>query len=212
MDLLKKTTWLCVAAPVGVLALTLTACGSSGKKSHTSTSPKHKPHSRFSGTHKNGTRGASAAAKAVLKPGQSASRAFKEDTGVKPFYSITARRIDIGTAAEAKALVSDPADAKGKVPATGYVTYRHLSGAAVKEWPRVGDYADVYADGQRGAKVIGGDAPKGCVDPDAVKNWKDGQSYSLCNTFLIPADTKRLEIAWTEIGGKPFVWKFPSRH
>lgn len=208
--MLNKTTWLRISTPVAVLALALTACGSPGKKSHTSTSHKDKPHSRFS-AHKNGERGASAAAKSVLKPGQSASRAFKEDTGVKPYYSITARRVDVGTAADAKALVSDPEDAKGKVPATGYVTYRHMTGDVVKEWPRVGDYADVYADGQRGAKVIGGDAPKGCADSDDIKNWKDGQSYTLCNTFLIPADAKRLEIAWTEIGGKPFVWKFPAR-
>jgi len=209
--LLKKTTWLPIAAPVAVVALALTACSSPGKKSHTSTSPKHKSHSRLNGTHKNGERGASAAAKAVLKPGQSASRAFKEDTGVKPFYSITARRIDVGTAADAKALASDPGDTRGKVPATGYVTYRHMSGDVVKEWPRVGDYADVYADGRRGAKVIGGDAPKGCADSDAIKNWKDGQSYTLCTTFLIPADSKRLELAWAEIGDKPFVWKFPPR-
>ena len=208
--MLKKTTWLRITTPVAVLALALTACGSHGKKSHTSKPEKHKPHSRFS-THQNGHRGASVAARTVLKPGQSASRAFKEDTGVKPFYSITARRIDIGTAAEAKALVSDPADAKGKIPATGYVTYRHMTGDVVKEWPRVGDYADVYADGRRGTKVIGGDTPKGCADSDTIKNWKDGQSYTLCNTFLIPADAKRLEIAWTEIGGKPFVWRFPPR-
>ncbi|WP_055546681.1 hypothetical protein [Streptomyces sp. NBRC 110028] len=209
--MLNKTTWLRVATPVAVLALALTACGSDGEKSHTSTSHKDKAHSRFNGAHKNGARGASAAAKAVLKPGQSAWRAFKEDTGVKPYYSIIARRIDVGTAADAKTLVSDPKDAKGKVPATGYVTYRHLTGGVVKEWPRVGDYADVYADGRRGTKVIGGGTPKGCADSDTIKNWKNGQSYTFCTTFLIPADAKRLEISWTEIGGKPFVWKFPSR-
>ncbi|MFD8092816.1 hypothetical protein [Streptomyces malaysiensis] len=32
-----------------------------------------------------------------------------------------ARKVDIGTAAEAEALVSDPADAEGKVPAVAYV-------------------------------------------------------------------------------------------
>ena len=208
--MLNKTTWPRIAAPVAALALAVTACGSPGKKSHTSASHKNKPHSRVS-THKNGERGASGAAKAVLKPGQAAWRAFKEDTGVKPYYSITARKVDVGTAGDAKSLVSDPEDAKGKVPATGYVTYRHVTGGVVKEWPRVGDYADVYADGRRGAKVIGGDAPKGCADSDAIKDWKDGQSYTLCNTFLIPADSKRLEITWTEIGGKPFVWRFPAR-
>lgn len=208
--MLKKTTWLRVTAPVAVLALALTACGSHEKKSRAAKPDKHKPHSRLS-THKNGSRGASAAAKTVLKPGQSASRTFKENTGVTPLYSISARRIDVGTATDARALVSDPKDAKGKVPATEYVTYRHVTGDVVKEWPRVGDYADVYADGRRGTKVIGGDAPKGCADSDTIKNWKNGQSYTLCNTFLIPADTKRLEVAWTEIGDKPFVWRFPSR-
>ncbi|MER7877801.1 hypothetical protein ABTY63_30380 [Streptomyces solisilvae] len=37
-----------------------------------------------------------------------------------------ARKVDIGTAAEAEALVSDPADAEGKVPAVAYVL--NLSG------------------------------------------------------------------------------------
>lgn len=208
--MLNKTTWLRTATPVAVLALALTACGSHGNKNHTTNSHKEKPHSRLS-AHENGRVGASAAAKAVLKPGQSAWRAFKEDTGVKPYYSITARRIEVGSAADAKALSSDPEASRGKVPATGYVTYRHMTGGVVKEWPRVGDYADVYADGRRGTKVIGGDAPKGCSDSDAIKNWKDGQSYTLCTTFLIPADAKRLEITWTEIGDKPFVWKFPAR-
>jgi hypothetical protein len=206
-----KTTWPRITAPVAVLALALTACGSHEEKSQASKSPEDKSNSRFSGRQNNGALGASAVAKAVLKPGQAAWRAFKEDTGIKPAYSITAQRIDVGTAADAKALVSDPKDAGGKVPATGYVTYRHVTGDVVKEWPRVGDYADVYADGRRGTKVIGDEAPKGCADSDDIKNWKNGQSYTLCNTFLIPAHAKQLEITWTEIGGKPFVWKFPQR-
>ncbi|MYX59988.1 hypothetical protein GTZ89_31225 [Streptomyces sp. SID8382] len=41
--------------------------------------------------------------------------------GVEPTYRIVARKVDIGTAAEAEALVSDPADAEGKVPAVAYV-------------------------------------------------------------------------------------------
>nr|WP_236058088.1 hypothetical protein [Streptomyces sabulosicollis] len=144
-----------------------------------------------------------------LRPGQSGTRAFKEDTGVEPTYRIAAQKVDIGTAAEAKTLVSDPADAEGKVPAVAYVQYTHLRGATVKEYPRVGDYAEVYADGRRGAKVTGAAGrPKGCADPDEIENWRSGQSHLLCATFLIPARARSVEVMWTEIGGEPFVWTF----
>ncbi|WP_230992194.1 hypothetical protein [Streptomyces endocoffeicus] len=144
-----------------------------------------------------------------LQPGQTGTRAFKEDTGVEPTYRITAQKVDIGTAAEAKALVSNPADAEGKVPAVAYVKYTHVRGATVKEYPRVGDYAEVYADGRRGAKVTGtAGRPEGCADSDEIKNWRSGQSYLLCNTFLIPARARSVEVMWTEIGGEPFVWTF----
>ncbi|WP_240528992.1 hypothetical protein [Streptomyces antioxidans] len=145
-----------------------------------------------------------------LPPGQTGTRVFKEDTGIEPTYRIAAQKVDIGTAAEARALVPDPADAEGKVPAVAYVRYTHLRGATVREYPRVGDYPEVYADGRRGAKVTGAAVgrPKGCADSDEIRNWRSGQSYLLCNTFLIPARARSVEVMWTEIGGKPFVWTF----
>ncbi|CAM5632786.1 hypothetical protein SANTM175S_05438 [Streptomyces antimycoticus] len=41
-------------------------------------------------------------------PGQTGTRAFKEDTGVEPIYRIAAQKVDIGTADETKALVPVP--------------------------------------------------------------------------------------------------------
>lgn len=156
-----------------------------------------------------GADGGDAVGGGTFWPGQTGTRAFKEDTGVEPIYRIAAQKVDIGTADETKALVPDPAQAKGLVPAVAAVNYTHLRGATVREYPRVGDYAEVYADGRRGAKVVG-DAgqPKGCADPDEIKDWKNGQSYLLCTTFLIPARARSVEVMWTEIGGEPFTWAF----
>ncbi|MEU8824219.1 hypothetical protein [Streptomyces sp. NPDC048636] len=206
----NKVTLLRIGAPVAILALALTGCGSHGKKGSSAKSKKHKSSSsHLSGGHRSGAKKSRPATSSLLRPGQSASRAFREDTGVKPFYRIAAQKVDIGTNAEAKALVSDPADAKGKVPAVVYVTYTHVTGPEVPEFPRVGDYADVLAGGRRGTKVIGvTKEPKGCADADEIKNWKDDQSYTLCNTFLVPEHPKSLRVTWTEIGGDPFTWKF----
>lgn len=207
---LTKTTRLRVGAPVAVLALALTACGSFGEKGDSSENTRHSSGSGAVDGHQDGAQKVGMGSDGgPLLPGQSGTRVFKEDTGVEPTYQIVAQKVDIGTAAEAEALVSDPADAEGKVPAVAYVKYTHVRGATVQEYPRVGDYAEVYADGRRGAKVTG-DAgrPKGCADPDGLKNWKNGQSHLLCNTFLIPARTKSVEVIWTEIGGEPFIWTF----
>ncbi|MFD0444906.1 hypothetical protein ACFQ10_24570 [Streptomyces indonesiensis] len=209
---LTKTTWLLrVGAPVAVLALALTACGPFGEKDDTSENARHTSRSGVTDGHRSGAQkvGMRSDGEPPLRPGQTGTRAFKEDTGVEPTYRIAAQKVDIGTAAEAKALVSNPADAEGKVPAVVYVKYTHVRGATVKEYPRVGDYAEVYADGRRGAKVTGtAGRPKGCADSDEIKNWRNGQSYLLCNTFLIPARARSVKVMWTEIGGKPFVWTF----
>ncbi|MER8154876.1 hypothetical protein [Streptomyces sp. NPDC094472] len=207
---LTKTTWLRVGAPVAVLALALTACGPFGEKGDTSENARHTSRSEAAGGDQGGAQTVGMRSKGgVFWPGQTGTRAFKEDTGVEPTYRIAAQKVDIGTADEAKALVPDPADAKGLVPAVASVKYTHLRGATVREYPRVGDYAEVYADGRRGAKVVG-DAgqPKGCADPDEIKDWKNGQSYLLCTTFLIPARAREVEVMWTEIGGEPFTWAF----
>ncbi|GAA2296620.1 lipoprotein [Streptomyces violaceusniger] len=208
---LTKTTWLRVGAPVAVLALALTACGPFGEKGDTSENARHTSRSGVTDGHQSGAQkvGMRSDGEPPLRPGQAGTRAFKEDTGVEPTYRIAAQKVDIGTAAEAKALVSNPADAEGKVPAVAYVKYTHVRGATVKEYPRVGDYAEVYADGRRGAKVTGAAGrPKGCADSDEIKNWRSGQSYLLCNTFLVPARASSVEVMWTEIGGEPFVWTF----
>lgn len=207
---LPKTTWLRVGAPVAVLALALTACGPFGEKGDTSENARHTSRSEAADGDQGGAQTVGMrSGGGLFWPGQTGTRPFKEDTGVEPTYRIAAQKVDIGTADEAKALVPDPADAKGLVPAVAYVKYTHLRGATVREYPRVGDYAEVYADGRRGAKVVG-DAgrPKGCADPDEIKDWKNGQSYLLCTTFLIPTRAREVDVMWTEVGGKPFTWAF----
>ncbi|AJZ86100.1 hypothetical protein AS97_36670 [Streptomyces sp. AgN23] len=207
---LTKTTWPRVGAPVAVLTLALTACGPFGEKGDTSENARHTSRSEAAGGDRGGAQTVGMrSGGGTFWPGQTGTRAFKEDTGVEPIYRIAAQKVDIGTADETKALVPDPAQAKGLVPAVAAVNYTHLRGATVREYPRVGDYAEVYADGRRGAKVVG-DAgqPKGCADPDEIKDWKNGQSYLLCTTFLIPARARSVEVMWTEIGGEPFTWAF----
>ncbi|MDT3399126.1 hypothetical protein RKE29_21175 [Streptomyces sp. B1866] len=223
---LTKHTWPRAAAAAVVLALPLTACGSDDDSDGASppgasasatsagappgTTPAPTP-STAQSAEQDPAQGAGSTAGGQLKPGQAGVRAFEERDGVTPTYEIAAQKIVLGTHAEAEKMVSNPARAAGMVPAVAYVTYTHKSGPAVEKYPRVGDYAYVYADGRRGAKLIGVvDEPAGCTDSNDVKNWRPGQSYVLCTTYFVPENATSLEIQWTEIGGEPFVWKFPK--
>ncbi|MEU5996460.1 hypothetical protein ABZ837_01370 [Streptomyces sp. NPDC047197] len=197
--MLYRKTALRVAAPVAVLALALTGCnddkaGSADEKPKAKASAKPSPES-------GGEMGAGESATGKVKEG---------DADVT--YEITAQKVDLGTEADTKKMVSDPKKAKGLVPAISYVKYTHKSGAPLTETPDANDGTTIWADGRRGTLVIGAadDAP-GCEDALDIEGWKQGESHVLCDTYLVPKDAKDLEIHWSEEDGEPFTWKFAAK-
>lgn len=194
-------TALRLVAPVAVLALTLTACGggddtADAKSTGTDrarTSPSPEP-----------------ASGGEMETGESATGKVAEDPG-EVTYEVLAQKVDVGTEAEAAKAVSEPDKVKGKVLAVAHLKYTHKSGPALTDGSDVHDGATVFADGQRGSVLIGAsDDAAGCEDPYDVDSWKQGESHVFCETYVIPANAKSVEVHWSEEDGEPYIWKFPN--
>ncbi|MFV0133414.1 hypothetical protein ACLGIH_09275 [Streptomyces sp. HMX87] len=193
-----------LAAPVAVLTLVLAACGGGGGGEDTADAK---------------GAGATAAAQAGASPSRSASGgdlpAGEPATGTvaeepgEVTYEIVAEKVDVGTEAEAAKAVADAADAKGRVPAVAHVKYTHRGGPALTGTADVADGTAVFADGQRGAVLVGAaEDARGCEDPYGVGSWKRGESHVFCETYLVPADAGSVEVHWSQEDGEPYVWRF----
>ncbi|NGO42820.1 hypothetical protein [Streptomyces ureilyticus] len=200
--MLHQKTALRVAAPVAVLALALTACGGGEDKADAK-----KP----AGKAKAAATPAEAASGGEMSTGESAEGKVEEEDG-KVTYDITAMKVDVGTEAEAQKLVQDKVDAKGMVLAVAHLKFTHKGGPALTSDSDAADGTSIWADGKRGALLIGAadDAP-GCEDPYDVESWKTGESHTFCDSYLIPANAKEMEVRWAEEDGEPFIWKFPGQ-
>ncbi|MGA5454164.1 hypothetical protein ACPCVO_47040 [Streptomyces umbrinus] len=192
-----------LAAPVAVLALTLSACGGSDDDTSTDSKKTTQPEATASPS-KESSGG-------ELATGESAAGKVKEEDGTVT-YDITAAKVDLGTEAEAAKLVQDPADAKGMALAVAHVKFTHKAGPALTTESDAGDATTIWADGRRGALLIGAsdDAP-GCEDPYDVESFKTGDSHVFCESYLVPSNAKSLEVHWAEEDGEPYIWKFPSQ-
>ncbi|MFF1692353.1 hypothetical protein ACFVXC_01835 [Streptomyces sp. NPDC058257] len=185
--MLYRKTALRVAAPVAVLALALTACGGGGDKDS-------------AGTSKGGVRAT----------GESATGEANEGL-VSVVYDVTAQKVELGTEAETAKMVSEPKLAKGLIPAVAHVKYTHESGPTLTQNPRASQPARIWADGRRGTLIVGAaDHTPGCEAPSSIKDWKQGETHVLCETYLVPKDTKNLEVHWSQENGEPFIWKFAA--
>ncbi|WP_405869102.1 MULTISPECIES: hypothetical protein [unclassified Streptomyces] len=200
--MLHHKTALRLAAPVAVLALALTACGGGDDKAD-SKSPAT-AQAKASPTQ-------SAASGGEMGTGEAATGKFEEDPGVVT-YGIVAQKVVLGTEADARKVVADAKDAEGKVLATAQVKFTHKSGPALTDSADVNDGTEVYADGVPGAILVGADESSvaGCEDAYDVESWKQGESHVFCETYLVPADAKSVEVHWAEEDGEPYIWKFPN--
>ncbi|GHB82114.1 lipoprotein [Streptomyces umbrinus] len=202
-----KNTLLFVAS-VAVLALTLSACGDADNSANAdvkeSSTPKSNTAPEAAASQSEGASGGELAA------GESATGKVKEESGIVT-YEITAQKVDLGTEAEAEKLVRDPADAKGMALAVSHLTFTHKSGPTLTSDSEANDSTVIYADGQKGALLIGAsdDAP-GCEDSYDVTAWKSGESHVFCESYLVPSNAKSLEVHWSEEDGEPYIWKFPN--
>lgn len=202
--MLNNKLWLRAAAPVAVLALTLTACGGSEDTAKTD-----KGGSVSEGRDKEKAKEADTK---ELGAGESATSPFKEDDG-KITYDIVAEKVDVGTAADTKELVSDPKQAKGLVPVVAHIKYTNKGGGTVASYPSVGDNVEIHADGTRGTILIGAsdDAP-GCESDSDIENWKQGESHVICETYMVPEKAKELKVNWApEDDAAPFIWTFQNK-
>ncbi|MGW1002083.1 hypothetical protein ACWDBD_19640 [Streptomyces sp. NPDC001118] len=195
------STALRVAVPVTVLAFALTACGGGDEQSSSGAKPSAKAKEATVSTHEpsGGERAA----------GQSATGTVKEgDQNVT--YEVVAEKVDVGTEAEAQRLVADKSAAKGLVLAVAHVKFTHNAGQPLSDTPDVNDGTTMWADGKRTALLIGAsnDGP-GCEDPYDIEGWKQGESHTLCESYLIPANSKSVEVHWSA-GDRsdPYIWKF----
>ncbi|WP_055701389.1 hypothetical protein [Streptomyces silaceus] len=199
--MLYRKTALRAAAPVAVLALALTACGGGDDK-------------------KSDDNAKSDAASSQAKPkeapalaaGESTTGKVKEGDGTVT-YDVAAEKVDLATEAETKKLVSDPKRAEGLVAATAHLKYTHKGGAPLTDTPDAPDTTEIYADGARGGLLIGAaEDAAGCEDKLDLEGWKKGESHVLCETYLVPAGAKSLEVHWAEKdGADPAVWKLPAK-
>lgn len=201
--MLHHKTALRLAAPVAVLALSLTACGGGDDKADADAKSTATPAAKASKSE--------AASGGEMATGESATGKVKEEEGVVT-YDVLATKVDIGTEAEAAKLVQDKKDAKGKVLAIAHVKFTHKSGPAITSSSDANDNATVWADGQRGAILIGSstEGVPGCEDNYDVESWKTGESHTFCEAYLIPASAKNAEIHWSEEDGEPYIWKFAN--
>ena len=201
--MLRHKSALRAVAPAAVLALTLSACGGGDDNAATDAKKPSKP--------KATAPQAKPASGGELATGESATGKVEEEDG-KVTYEITAQKVDLGTEAEAAKLVQDKADAKGMALAVAHVKYTHKSGPALTSDSDAGDGTTIWADGKRGALLIGAadDAP-GCEDPYDVESWKSGESHVFCESYLVPSNAKSLEVHWSEEDGEPYIWKFPNQ-
>ncbi|MEU6180696.1 hypothetical protein [Streptomyces coeruleorubidus] len=194
-------TALRLVAPVAVLALALTACGGGDDKADAK-SPDTEKAKVFPSPEP--------ASGGELGTGESATGKVAEDPG-EVTYDVVAQKVDVGTEAEAAKAVSEPDKVKGMVLAVAHVKYTHKSGPALTEGSDVHDGTTVSADGRRGSVLIGAsEDTAGCEDPYDVDSWKQGESHVFCETYVIPANAKSVEVHWSEEDGEPYIWKFPN--
>ncbi|MFI5804080.1 hypothetical protein [Streptomyces sp. NPDC051561] len=209
------------AAPVAVLALALSGCNGddqSGAKSDSGAAKqdagKETPGEAAEGGDKAGDSGAGAGSgKKELAAGESVTSPFKEKEAGQVTYDIAAQKAVVGTEADAKKMISDPAKAKGLVPVVAHVKYTHKGGKPVASYPDVADNVEIYADGARGGLLIGAaEDAKGCEDDGDIENWTQGQSHTFCQTYMVPVGAKSIEVRWAadEDSEDPYVWKFPG--
>ncbi|MFF7724137.1 hypothetical protein ACFZDB_32955 [Streptomyces luteogriseus] len=194
-------TALRLVAPVAVLALTLTACGGGDDTTDAKSTGSARAEASPSPEPTSG---------GEMGSGESATGKVAEDPG-EVTYQVLAQKVDVGTEAEAAKAVSEPDKVKGKVLAVAHLKYTHQSGPALTDGSDVHDGTTVFADGQRGTVLIGAsEDAAGCEDPYDVDSWKQGESHVFCETYVIPANAKSVEVHWAEEDGEPYIWKFPN--
>ncbi|MFD7707577.1 hypothetical protein [Streptomyces sp. NPDC059786] len=146
---------------------------------------------------------------AALDTGESVTGKVQEADG-EVTYEIVAEKADLGTEADARQLMRNKEAAKGKALAVAHVKFTHSSGPNLTAGSRTYGGTEICTDGGRSATCIGSPEAdtEGCEDQYDISSWKQGESHVFCGAYLVPPDTKSVEVHWSEEGGEPYIWKF----
>ncbi|MEU6673547.1 hypothetical protein [Streptomyces sp. NPDC046925] len=204
----RRTRALRAAAPIAILALALTACGGSDSGGKSADKPKQ---ASSDSTPKGDNPEGGETESGSMKAGESITVPFKENEP-KITYEIAAQKVDLSTEAEAKKIANDPKNAKGLIAAIAHVKFTNKSGGVVESSPDVGRATEIYADGAPASLVLmaAEDAP-GCDRTTDIENWQAGQSYTICRTYMVPANAKEIEVRWSDQGGTTYSWAFAAK-
>ncbi|MGA4840060.1 hypothetical protein [Streptomyces sp. G45] len=183
-----------LAALAVVTAVSLTACGGSGKKD------------RKDGKADGAAQEASEAPK-DLKVGQAGP--VQEITRYKKTgkFSLTPTKVTLGKPEDLKEL-NDPKKYKDQKIAWIYVKAKHVGGPAVKEPMVMSDIGAETTSGSPARKfIVIGDLssqPADCKGNDAAKDlggddiWKRGEERTVCEPYLIPANAEVKNVTYSQ--------------
>ncbi|MEU5684733.1 hypothetical protein DEJ48_15190 [Streptomyces venezuelae] len=185
-----------LAAVATLTAVSLAACGGSGKKSGSGGSDK-------------GSSGASGSTEAPknLKLGQAGpvQEITKYDKTGK--FSLTPTKVTLGEPEDLDEL-DDKKKYKDLKVAWIYVKAQHVGGSAVKQPIVMSDVSGETSKGQPATKfLLIGDLssrPADCRGNDAAKSlegddiWKKGETRTVCEPYLIPADATLKAVTYSQ--------------
>ncbi|AJE85363.1 hypothetical protein SLNWT_4987 [Streptomyces albus] len=207
----RTTRWLRAAAPVAVLAWTLTACG--GGDSGTEGAEGARKDVKGSGSAAAPTASeAAGGGTADSGDGGDSGRAEADGRKAGHTFEVKAEKVDVGTEAEAVELAA--ARGEGRVPATAHLRFTNR-GATIAAAPRTGTI-EVRAHGRPGTPVTrhtaSAEGAAGCEDQDRIRNWKRGETHVLCATALVPRGAGDLEVRWVKDAsdGFSYSWDFKN--
>ena len=201
-----KRSLLRAAAPVAVLALALTACGSNdspdeGKKdAKAGTSQDDKSEQRDQETQDKGP----------WTVGETAPGTHEFESGSeKADIEITAKKVDTGKNADLLAAGLKKSDVKTMYPVFVHFTYTLKKTAKPMDDPDFNLKARVMGTGNEpGRKLItigAADIKGGCPDQEDI-TWKQGDTHDVCSTFLMAEGKDVEQVAWAGDLSNPLLW------
>ncbi|WP_263170136.1 hypothetical protein [Streptomyces sp. SCSIO ZS0520] len=210
----RTTRWLRAAAPVAVLAWTLTACGGgdSGTEGAEGARKDVKGSRSAAAPTASEAAGGGTADSGDSGDGGDSGRSEADGRKAGHTFEVKAEKVDVGTEAEAVELAA--ARGEGRVPATAHLRFTNR-GATIAAAPRTGTI-EVRAHGRPGTPVTrhtaSAEGAAGCEDQDRIRNWKRGETHVLCATALVPRGAGDLEVRWVKDAsdGFSYSWDFKN--
>lgn len=210
----RRSHVLRAIAPVAVLALALTGCGSddsdssSDSKGDTSQSESSDDKNADENDSTDDSADEDAGPGGELKLGESGEQTSKKGDG-EATLKITAEKVDKGVNADLVDAGFDSEKVKGKYPVHAYLKYEvtELSGEIEPGTDFNTTAAVLDTEGKPGSRfiAIGGEPLKGgCPEKDRELKWEKGTTATQCTTYLMPEGKEIDKVAWGMVN--PLMW------